>query len=92
MSNYDDFNLDVRASAGSNSGDPRVVTFGAICVASYALCLQISEMICTEPGLCELISNPAYCSGDCGVGSGSCAEECNTQSYCRSYCGGACRR
>lgn len=77
MSKFDDFNLDIKGEG--NGGNARSLTFDYwVCGTSVVTMASCADTECCPTGA-ACGGTDAGCSGD-------------TNSVCRSYCGGACGR
>lgn len=78
MTTYDDFNLDLQHATSTQSDDERLLTADAVCAATWAVCVPVSENFCSPGNICDLTDE---CTNDCQGG---------TISDAHSYCGSAC--
>ena len=54
MTTYDDFNLDLQHATSTQSDDERLLTADAVCAATWAVCVPVSENFCSPGNICDL--------------------------------------
>ena len=79
MSNYNDFDLDIRSTHNSGPVDPQsVIPVTVTCNCTYGPICHATELLCTPGNICDITMGCSDgCTGPCQPG-----EPSETHSYC----------